>query len=337
MSALGALTLTTLVAISPASVGAPTPTPTTSTTPKTAPVIAAVGDIACDPHSGSYKSGKGTDAACQQNAVAALLKGRQIAAFLPLGDEQYQVGALSAYKVSYQRAFGAYLAISQPVPGNHEYYTSGAKGYYSYFGARAHKSSGGSYSYDLGAWHIIAINAATCGGSGCGPTSSFGKWLAADLKSHVANKCTLAYWHEPLWSVGLHPTFVPIAPVWNALQRAGVDVVLTGHDHNYQRFAPLGPASFNLRSGTVQPPTINRTTGMRQFIVGTGGESNYPWGSHIPVATSRAVEVKATNPNHGIFGVLFVTLNDASYSWQFVQARTTGAKAFTDKGTTACH
>jgi hypothetical protein len=319
--------------VRPAAAVSPGPTPT----PVVAPVIAAVGDIACSPTSGSFNKGKGTNSGCQQNAVAALLKGRTIAAFLPLGDEQYQVGALSAFKASYHKAFGSYLAISQPVPGNHEYLTSGASGYYSYFGARAHKSSKGTYSFNIGSWHVIAINAPACSGASCGPNSALAKWVSADVKKNAASKCTLAYWHEPVWSLGAHPTYAPIAPVWNVLQKAGVDVVLTGHDHNYQRFAPLGQAKYNLSAGTVVPPTMARTTGMRQFIVGTGGEGNYAWSSHVPVATSRAVEVKATNPNHGVFGVLLVSLNKGSYSWRFVQARTTGAKAFSDSGTTACH
>jgi hypothetical protein len=321
----------------PRVVASPSKSPVASPTPATSPVIAAVGDIACAPSSGSYKGGKGTNAGCQQNAVGALLKGRTISAFLPLGDEQYQVGALAAFKVSYQRAFGAYLAITRPVPGNHEYNTSGASGYYAYFGASAHESSHGSYSYDIGSWHVIAINAPVCSGASCSTNTTLMRWLQADLKAHAAAKCTVAYWHEPLWSTGLHPTYVAIAPVWNALERAGVDLVLTGHDHNYQRFAPLGLATFNLARGTVQPPKVDRVHGMRQFVVGTGGESNYPWGSHIPSATVKAVEVRATNPNHGVFGVLLVTLNKTSYSWKFIQARTTGAAAFSDSGSTACH
>ena len=309
-----------------------------ATSGKPSNVIAAVGDIACAPNSGSYRGGKGTNAGCQQNAVGALLKGRAIDAFLPLGDEQYQYGVLSDFRVSYQRAFGTYLAISEPVPGNHEYMTNGASGYFSYFGSRAHKESAGSYSYNLDGWHIIAINAQTCTGySPCTAGSGLMKWLQADLKANAGTKCTLAYWHEPLWSIGLHPTYVPIAPVWNALERAGVDVVLTGHDHDYQRYAPLGLAHYSLSAGSVLPPTIDRVHGMRQFVVGTGGESNYPWGSNIPAQTRKAVEVKATNPNHGVFGVLFLTLAPTSYSWKFVQARTTGAAPFSDSGTTACH
>ena len=286
------------------------------------PTIATAGDIACDPLNGNFNGGAGTGAACAQLAVSNLMFNRGFASVLPLGDNQYYCGGLSDYQQSYGLSWGRLLSITHPVVGNHEYVTTGgtgcdtsanAGGYFSYFGARAGSPGQGYYSYDVGTWHLIALNS-NCGNvGGCGPTSPQGSWLAADLAAH-RNACTLAYWHIPLFSSGGRAA-TNAQPLWTALYNARADVILNGHDHIYERFAPQAPDGIR-----------NDAQGLRQFIVGTGGAN------HTSLATVAAnSEVRNTDT----FGILKLTLHATSYDWQFVPAPGTGA--FSDSGSQACH
>lgn len=272
------------------------------------PVIAAAGDIACSPDDPGFNGGAGSGSRCRMAATAGLLEGA--AAVLPLGDTQYETGALDAFQASYDPTWGAFLSLTRPAVGNHEYQTPGASGYYSYFGAAAGDPSKGYYAYDLGAWRLISLNS-ECELVPCTTDSPQYQWLKGELASHT-NVCTLAYWHRPLFSSGSESGGdVRSRPFWRLLYAYGADVVLNGHDHNYERFARQDPL------GEADP------SGIREFVVGTGGKSLSPLDTLRP--NSRATSASS-------FGVLRLTLHEASYDWTFAPA--TGD--FTDVGTDAC-
>jgi acid phosphatase type 7 len=218
------------------------------------------------------------------------------------------------YGAVYDPTWGRVKAITRPIPGNHEYGTAGAAGYFAYFGAAAGGPGASYYSFDLGGWHLVALDS-NCGAvGGCGPGSPEEVWLAADLAAH-AGACTLAYWHHPRFSSGPHgddPTFVPF---WADLHAARADVVLNGHDHDYERFAPQTP--------TGAPDPVN---GIREFVVGTGGGSHETAGT--PIASSEVL-------NATTFGVLKLTLHTSSYDFAFLPV---AGSTFTDSGTgVPCH
>ncbi|MCA1830439.1 MAG: metallophosphoesterase, partial [Actinobacteria bacterium] len=238
------------------------PSPSTSAAD---PVIAAAGDIACNPRIAGWNGGRGTASDCRQKATSALLARGRYDAILPLGDEQYELGALHDFRLGYGPTWGMFKAISHPVPGNHEYGSATARGYFDYFRSRAGGRSKGYYSYDIGSWHMIALNSNCGGAGGCGAVSPQLQWLVADLRAH-RNRCTLAYWHHPRFSSGLHGDDESTAPFWRALYTGGADVVLNGHDHDYERFAPQTPAG-----------KADTKHGIREFVVGTGGRNLYPF------------------------------------------------------------
>jgi hypothetical protein len=230
---------------------------------------------------------------------------------LVLGDVQYEDGTLSRYQESYDLSWGRLKSITRPAVGNHEYRTAGASGYFSYFGAAAGDKTKGYYSYDLGAWHLIALNSNCTYVGGCGVGSPQEQWLKADLAAHP-NVCTLAYFHHPRFSSGQHGSDASYDVFWNSLYAAGVEVVLNGHDHIYERFAPQNPR------GGADP------NGIQQFIVGTGGKEHTSIASVQPNSAAR---------NTDTFGFLKLTLHPTSYDWQFVPE--TG-KTFTDSGSRNC-
>ena len=254
--------------------------------PVTSPVIAAAGDIACAPGELS------TDRTCHHAGTASLLAGAD--RVLTLGDNQYETGALPDFRQAYGPTWGRYKAITEPVPGDEEYETPGALGYYDYFGKPWW------YSYDIGAWHLIALDSSNRYLSQTSEGSPQNNWLEADLASHP-NKCTLAYWHHPRYSAT--SSYTPgvrrsvAGPLWTDLLKAHADVVLNGHEHNYQRWAPMDNAR-NVRS-----------KGIRQFVVGTGGKS-------LDDITKSPVGLQASSDD--TFGVLRLTLHRASYNWAYV-------------------
>ena len=171
--------------------------------PVTGTRIAAAGDIACDPSSASFNGGQGSGLECRQQATSDLLVGSGYDAVLVLGDIQYEDGAYSKFLASYDRSWGRVKAITKPAPGNHEYQSGSAADYYRYFGTAAGDPTKGYYSYDIGGWHIVALNSNCSFVGGCGAGSPQEQWLSADLAAHPAN-CTLAYWHHPRFSSGEH-------------------------------------------------------------------------------------------------------------------------------------
>ena len=282
-------------------------------------VVVAAGDIACpagqadigDNTEGATDQIRAPRATCGQPATAKLIGQMKPDAVLALGDTQYPDGAYSQYERSYARSWGQFRAITYPAIGNHEYLTRQARGYFEYFGHRAGNQNQGWYSYDLATWHVIVLNSECQYIGGCGTGSPQERWLTADLAAHP-NGCTLAYWHEPRWSSGTHGSNPLYSAVWRDLAAARADVVLNGHDHDYERFAPLSA------DGQMD------TNGVREFIAGTGGESHYKF--HLP-ATGSQVRIANT------FGVLRLALEPGAYEWRFISI----SGATLDAGKTACH
>ncbi|MEA2521681.1 MAG: hypothetical protein QOI81_1327 [Actinomycetota bacterium] len=285
------------------------------------PLIVAVGDIACDPANPSFAAGRGTTNNCQQAATSDLAVGADPTAVLALGDLQYDCGGAAAFAASYGPTWGRLDAIVHPVPGNQEYNTSGtdcpaagtAAGYFGFFGASAGTPGQGWYSFDLGSWHIIALNANCDSVGGCHNGSPQETWLAADLKAHPST-CTLAFWHQPRFSSGSHNNDGQMDDVWKALYAAHADVVLNGHDHLYERFAPQDPNQH------ADP------NGITEFIVGTGGDDHGSFDSSI--------EPNSQVRNATSFGVLEMTLHPNGYDWRFVS---TPGGTFSDQGSGTCH
>lgn len=275
--------------------------------------IAAAGDIACPPDlEGLSKEQHEQPRPCREQVTADLVASLAPDAVLTLGDHQYPNGSLERFRDGYDRTWGRFKDITYPVPGNHEYGTSGARGYFDYFGAAAGDRDAGYYSYELGAWHVVALNSECERIGGCGGGSPQELWLRADLAAHPAT-CTLAYLHRPRFSSGTHGSNRDYDAFWRALYEAGVDVALTGHDHDYERFAPLSP------DGAVGE------RGVRQFVVGTGGNSHYR--IRTPAANGSESRIQ------GVYGVLSMTLRPDGYDWRFVAEP--GAQA-ADSGSGRC-
>jgi hypothetical protein len=278
------------------------------------PVIVATGDIACGPtdHTQLNNDTSGEVSVCRQMATSNLIMRIHPAAVLELGDNQYPVGRYKSYQRYFGASWGRFDSISHPVPGNHEYLSRAASGYYRYFGAAAGDPSRGYYSYDLGSWHLIALNA-ECGFiGGCSSGSPEERWLAADLRQHSA-ACILAYWHQPRFSSGQHGDEPAYDAFWRDLFAAHADVVLNGHDHDYERFAPQDP------SGRAD------LSGISEFVVGTGGKSHYRF--------KKVIQPNSVARNDTASGVLVMTLHPDGYSWRFESV--TGS--FQDSGTARCH
>jgi len=289
----------------PAPADGPSTTPstrasTTATTGQGVGTLLAAGDIASCSSTGD-------------EATAALLDARPNAVVVTLGDNVYESGTAREFANCYDPTWGRHKDRTRPALGNHEYGVSKADGYFETFGSAAGEAPLGWYSFDLNAWHVIVLNS-NCEAVGCAFGGTQERWLREDMGAHPA-QCTLAIWHHPRWSSGsTHGPTPAVAPLYQALHDAGADVLLSGHEHNYERFAPLDPA------GQVDP-----ARGIRQFVVGTGGRSHYPFGP--PTVGS---EVR----NDNTFGVLALTLRANSYQWQFVPE---AGKTFTDSGSATCH
>jgi len=277
--------------------------------------VAAGGDVACDPDDPNYRNGVGTATACRQQYTSDLLVNGGYDAVLALGDLQYNSGSLSDFNAVYDPTWGRVKSITYPVVGNHEYGQSGASGYFDYFGSRAGERGKGYYSFNLGAWHIIAINS-NCSliSGGCGTNSPQEQWLKADLAAHPAD-CTLAMWHHARWSSGHDGDNTFMQAMWADLVAADAEIVLSGHSHDYERFAPQD-ANGNL----------DASSGVRQFVVGTGGAFFTGFGSTI--------DPNSQTHQNNTFGVLKLTLRPDAYDWRFVPE---AGKSYSDSGTTACH
>src|SRR4051794_22917108 len=296
------------------------------------PVIAAAGDIACDPASSDFNGGAGDATHCRQRATSDLLASGNYAQVLPLGDTQYENGDLTKFQASYDPSWGRLRSITRPVVGNHEHLTAAAGGYFDYFNGAGNPSgpagdrAKGYYSYDVSLpsgsrWHIVALNS-ECGASSAGTVGQAGacdagsaqeRWLRANLAANPT-PCTLAYWHHPLFSSGGIGNNPVMQQIWTDLYDAGADVVLNGHDHNYERFAPQKPDG-----------SANTSYGIREFIVGTGGKSLLAMG---------VVKANSEVRQNSIYGVMDLALHDNGYDWSF---RPEPGQAYTDTGSGTCH
>lgn len=274
-----------------------------------APVIAAAGDIACDPGSRHFNGGLGVPGQCGQLRTSNLLLQQDFWKILALGDNQNSDGALEKFRAVYEPTWGRTKHLQRPVIGNHEYATDGT-GYFDYFngigevdGPAGDRNVGGYYSFDVGSWHVVALNS-MCNRvpGGCKEGSPQQRWLAADLAAHP-NTCTLAMWHHPRYSShggGL----VRTAALWDTFAADGGDVVLVGHHHFYERMAPID--------------------GVRQFTIAVGGGTRKPANGNHPSSVKR---IEST------LGVLKLTLGRGTYDWRFLSASPDPA---TDAGSAAC-
>jgi hypothetical protein len=245
------------------------------------PVVVAAGDIS----PGGTRGG----ALATSDRVLAI----RPTAVLTLGDNQYPNGSLAYYRWYYHLRWGRFKAKTRPIPGNHEYETPGAAGYFGYFSSAARPAGRSYYSFDLGGWHLIALDSQVDRHA----DSAQVRWLRADLL-RTSKRCILAYWHYPRFTSGGHEgNNLSVAPFWEVLYLAGANIVLSGHEHNYERFAPQDPG------GRATPH------GIRQFVVGTGGASLMPFGLRRPNSQVR---------RNDTWGVLVLTLHSAAYSWRFV-------------------
>ena len=248
-----------------------------------APTVVAAGDIASCRSTGDERT--------------AAIVARTPGTVAVLGDAVYESGSAAEFRDCY--SWRGVRGRTRAALGNHEYGSPGARPAKAYF----RLPDRGYYSYDLGPWHVVVLNSNCAPAGGCASGSPQQRWLAADLAASAA-RCTLAYWHHARFSSGIHGSDRTMAPLWSTLARAGADVVLAGHDHHYERFAPID--------------------GIRSFVVGSGGRSHYPVLFRIP----RSVVVNWTT-----YGVLRLTLRPAAYEWRFLAEP---GSAFADRGSAAC-
>ena len=275
--------------------------PTAVTAPSGSAVLVGAGDI------------------CQAYAVAnamhtaSLVDALPSAAVFTLGDNSNDSGTVQQYANCYGSAWGGFKSRTRPTVGNHDYLTSNGAPYYAYFGSAAGPAGKGYYSYDLAAnWHVIVLNAICAEVGGCDAGSTQEAWLRADLAANPG-KHLIAMWHIPRFSSGLHGGSSVYQTWWQDLYQAHAEIVLNGHDHEYERFAPQSPAG------------VADSGGIREFVVGTGGAMLAPF---------LIVKANSQVRGSGTHGVLKLTLTDRSYSWQFIPV---AGSSFTDSGEAATH
>ena len=259
------------------------------------PVLVGAGDIA--------------DCTRNQDSLTANLMDTIPGTVFADGDNAYPDGSSTVYKNCYNPTWGRFKARTKPVPGNHDYLTAGAAGYFNYFGSLAGQSGKGYYSYDLGTWHVVALNSNIAMNVG----SPQEVWLKADLAKST-KQCTVAYWHHPLFSSGNEGAHPEVAPLWQDLYNAGAELVIVGHDHDYERFAPQATNG-----------VADTAFGIREIVAGTGGGGLFS--AHPPVPNSEVL-------NDNTIGVLKLTLHTSGYTWKFLPIP---GKTFTDEGSGSCH
>ena len=270
-------------------------------------IVYAAGDIARCTHTAP----RWTGAADTALLLAGRLAGEPDAHVLALGDNVYEAGSDADYARCYDPTWGRFKKRTWPAPGNREYRTPGAAGYFRYFGAVA---GPGYYTVSLGVWRLFSLDSNLSGAAHAAQLA----WLRQQLASSSA-RCTLAYWHHPLYSSGGHGSLPHMKDVWQALYEAGADIVLSGHDHDYERFA-----------GQDADGRLDPARGIRQFVVGTGGA--FP----TPLTPWPQAHSEARDSNH--LGVLRLRLRDDAYEWEFLAAGDGSPDGWTpDRGAARCH
>ena len=286
------------------------------------PVIAGAGDIACDPSYPFFNDGFGTSFACHELSTSNQMLRMDLSAVFMLGDAQYEDGTLAKLMESFDPSWGRLKPIMHPAIGNHEYGDPGAAGYWDYFNGAgqpngpAGRRGEGWYSLDLGTWHVVVLNS-NCDQVSCAAGGPQEQWLRADLAAHPA-RCTVAVMHHPLVSSGESDegegTTPAVGPLWQALYDNDADLVYSGHDHAYERFAPLNPQA-----------QVDPARGLRMLLTGTGGKNHQQ-----PKSVRAGSEVR----DGTAFGVTRVVLHPDGYEWQFIPDTPGG---FTDSGSSSCH
>lgn len=275
-----------------------------ATLPGKGVTVYAAGDIAdCRKRPAQY-----TGAARTAELIETGLVRDKDAVILNLGDSTYPVGLLEEFQHCYEPTWGRFKKRTYPTPGNHEYYTPQAIGYYTYFGEAAGPGQRGYYSFTLGSWHVVSLN------SYLKPTEHKAQleWLRNDLERNQA-RCILAFWHHPRYSSGGHGSSERMAEAWAMLQEAGAELVLSSHDHGYERFAPQNASGQR-----------DDKLGMRQFVVGTGGASLTPF---------RFRQSHSEISDNSTHGVLKLALKKTGYEWEYLPVK---KGEFTDRGTALC-
>lgn len=275
----------------------------TSTKPKPVTIVAA-GDISCSPETPQKTF------ACRSDATADLISSLNPDAVLALGDIQYQNGELASFQAAYDKTWGVFKDKTYPVPGNHEYQTAGASGYYDYFGERAGERGKGYYSFKMGDWLVLALNSeidVSAGGTQYA-------WLEQELKDNKST-CTLAYWHKPRFSTGGHSSDATYDAFWRLLYSHNADIILAGHSHGYERYVPQNP------DGQPDPDK-----GIVQIVSGMGGSNSQKM--------TEPLSTLATRQNHA-FGILKLDLFSKAANYEFVPIP--GQQAFSDSGSIRCH
>ncbi len=263
------------------------------------PVLAGAGDIA--------------SCSLTADSATATLLDRTPGTVFAAGDLAYESGTAAQFRNCYGPTWGGFKARTRPVPGNHEYLSAAAAPYFAWWGSRAGTAGQGWYAYDLGTWRIYNLNSNCASVGGCGPGSVQDLWLKADLAAHPT-QCVAAIWHHPLFSSGVHGNDADMLAAWQDLYAAGAELVVNGHDHDYERFAPQSP------DGTPDP-----AAGIREFVVGTGGAA---------LRSFAAVQPNSEVRKTGVHGILKLTLMPGKYTWQFVPV---AGSTWTDSGTESCH
>ena len=262
-------------------------------------VLLAAGDIA--------------ECELEGDEATASLIAEQPGTVLALGDTAYEYGTPEQFDECYEPSWGQFKGRTRPAPGNHEYGTADAAGYFDYFGEAAGEPGDGWYAFAQSGWQLIALNS-VCEEVGCDAGSPQLRWLERELERSDA-ECTLAYFHHPRFSSGSeHGDHPEMAPIWRILYRHGVDVVLSGHDHNYERYEPLAPDG-----------SVDEERGIRQFVVGTGGTELRPLGD---------IDEGSAASDDTTLGVLKLELEPDAYEWEFLPA---ADGTFTDSGAGSCH
>ncbi len=300
--------------VAPAASASSAPSVFASVAPSASP--APSGEPSAPPADDPILIGTGDIARCGTNAdeqTARLVEDHEGIVFT-LGDNAYDSGSAAEFRDCYGPTWGRVKDRTElPVAGNHDYGTPNAAGYRDYFGRRAAPDGDTWYSRDIGDWHVIVLDAnCTEVTGGCGQGSPQLRWLRQDLRASDA-ACTLALWHQPRFSSGEHGNDPAVAPFWDALYEAGADLVLNGHDHDYERFAPQDP------DGDRDPER-----GIVAIVVGTGGGEMRPVGPRVANSIVR---------QGNLLGVIQVTLHADGWSWRFLS--TDGS--FTDEGSDRCH
>lgn len=289
---------------SPSASGFLSPAPT-EPSPSTSPSAASVGVL--------VGAGDIGDCGVQEDSQTAALLDDIEGTVFTAGDNAYENGSARVFATCYDETWGRHKARTRPVPGNHDWYTSRLAGYFDYFGDAARGPDGDPwYSFDIGSWHVVMLDSECDKTGGCDADSSQGRWLAADLAVSEA-QCTVAIWHKPRFSSGEHGNDRSVAPFWTSLYAAGADIVINGHDHDYERFAPQDPDG-----------NEDRDRGIREFVVGTGGTPLRQFGD---VAANSELRAAVT---HGVFKL---TLREGAYDWEFIPV----SGDFSDRGTSSCH